>query len=65
MQKQEHGLSTCGPYKIMRTIGEGGNAVVKLAEKDGLQYAVKIMLLEDYNSETIIRKAKEEYEVVK
>lgn len=47
MQKQEHGLSTCGPYKIMRTIGEGGNAVVKLAEKDGIQYAVKIMLLEE------------------
>ena len=27
--------SCCGPYTIIRTLGKGGNAVVKLAEKDG------------------------------
>jgi len=26
----------CGDYNIIRTIGEGGNAVVKLVEKDGI-----------------------------
>lgn len=65
MQRQNNKLSTCGPYKVLRTLGEGGNAVIKLAEKDGEQFALKIMLLEDFNSETVLRKAKEEFEIVK
>ena len=64
MQSLGDELSTCGPYKIIRTLGEGGNAVVKLAEKDGQQFALKILLLEVSNSETVISKAKEEYQVV-
>ena len=35
--------NTCGGYTIIRTIGVGGNAPVKLVEKDGQQYAMKIM----------------------
>lgn len=27
--------ATCGDYTITRTLGFGGNAVVKLVEKDG------------------------------
>ena len=34
---------SCGDYKILSTLGKGGNAVVKLVEaKDGTQYAMKI-----------------------
>jgi len=56
--------STCGPYKLIRTIGQGGNAVVKLSEKDGVQYAIKMMLLTEQDSEFVIRKTKEEFDVV-
>jgi len=31
----EEGVSTCGPYTIISTLGSGGNGVVKLAEKNG------------------------------
>ena len=65
MQTQRNELSTCGPYKVLRTLGEGGNAVIKLAEMNGEQFALKILLLGDSNSETVIRKAKEEFEIVK
>ena len=34
---------SCGGFKILKTLGKGGNAVVKLAEdKDGNRYAMKI-----------------------
>ena len=32
----------CGDYRILRTLGKGGNAVVKLVEKGGVEYAMKI-----------------------
>ena len=65
MQRQINELSTCGPYKVLRTLGEGGNAVIKLDEKDGEQFALKIMLLGEHNSEAVLRKTKEEFEIVK
>ena len=34
--------ATCGNYRILRTLGAGGNAVVKLVEKNGEEYAMKI-----------------------
>ena len=34
--------ATCGDYTITRTLGFGGNAVVKLCEKGGVEYAMKI-----------------------
>ena len=33
---------SCGGYKILRQIGAGGNAIVKLVEKDNVKYAMKI-----------------------
>lgn len=42
VESSSGGKNTCGPYKIIRTIGEGGTAVVKLVEKDGQKYAMKI-----------------------
>ena len=38
-------ISTCGDYNIIRTLGHGGNAVVKLVERDGTRYAMKIMVI--------------------
>ena len=38
---------TCGDYTVIRTLGYGGNAVIKLVEKDGIQYAMKIYVKED------------------
>jgi len=54
----------CGPYKLIRTLGEGGNAVVKLAEKDGVKYALKIFLMGDEDGAKVIEKTKEEFAVV-
>jgi serine/threonine protein kinase len=65
MVEQRSYTSTCGPYTILQTIGEGGNAVIKLVEKDGAQYAMKIFLLEGQEHKEIIRKTKHEFEVVK
>ena len=33
---------SCNGFKILRTLGKGGNGVVKLVEKDGNEYAMKI-----------------------
>ena len=32
----------CNGFRILRTLGKGGNGVVKLVEKDGQEYAMKI-----------------------
>ena len=32
----------CNGYKIIKTLGQGGSASIKLVEKDGNQYAMKI-----------------------
>jgi len=59
-----NGNSTCGQYKLIRTIGQGGNAVVKLAEKDGIQYALKMIMLTEQDSEIVIKRTKEEFDIV-
>ena len=56
---------SCGPYTIIRTLGVGGNAVVKLAEKDGVKYALKIFLMGGQDQQEVIEKTKEEFDVVK
>ena len=33
---------SCNGYKILRTLGKGGNGVVKLVEKNGHEFAMKI-----------------------
>ena len=37
---------TCGGYTIIKTLGKGGNSVVKLVEKDEKLYAMKIFKTE-------------------
>ena len=68
MVEQQGQPNTCGQYKILRTLGEGGNAVVKLVEKDGVQSAMKIFVKENLKSsdaERMVTKAKSEFDIVK
>ena len=39
----EAGGATIGPYRVVRKLGHGGMGVVHLAERDGRQYAVKLL----------------------
>ena len=52
------GLNTCGGYKIIRTLGEGGTAVVKMVEKDGQKYAMKIFTPAEQDRESVKKKTK-------
>ena len=68
MVEQQGKPNTCGQYTILRTLGEGGNAVVKLVEKDGVQSAMKIFIKENLRSseaERMVSKAKSEFDIVK
>ena len=68
MVEQSEETNTCGGYTIKSTLGEGGNAVVKLVEKDGAQYAMKIFVKQNLRfseKEKMISKAKDEYDIVK
>ena len=68
MEEAKGQPNTCGQYKIIRTLGEGGNAVVKLVEKDGVQSAMKIFVKENLkfsDAERMVSKAKSEYDIVK
>ena len=56
--------ATCGDYEILRTLGYGGNAVVKLVQKQGTEYAMKIFEPHATEREEIITKTKEEMAVV-
>ena len=56
--------ATCGDYEIKSTLGYGGNAVVKLVEKGGVEYAMKIFEPHPTEREEIIKKTKEEMAVV-
>ena len=56
--------ATCGDYNITRTLGFGGNAVVKLVEKDGIEYAMKIFEPHPTERDEIIEKTKAEMAVV-
>ena len=56
--------ATCGDYEITRTLGFGGNAVVKLVEKDGVEYAMKIFEPHPTERDEVIQKTKDEMAVV-
>ena len=59
--------STCGDYNIVRTLGHGGNAVVKLVEKDGTRYAMKIMVFtgDEKEKANFIKSIQEKFDLVK
>ena len=55
----------CDGYKIMTTLGRGGNSVVKLVEKDDRYYAMKIFKPDRIgNPEEFVRHMKKEMEIV-
>ena len=56
--------ATCGDYEVLRTLGYGGNAVVKLVQKGGVEYAMKIFEPHPTEKEEIIEKTKLEMAVV-
>ena len=56
--------STCGDYEIKSTLGFGGNAVVKLVEKGGQEYAMKIFEPHPTERDELIKKTQEEMAVV-
>lgn len=56
--------STCGEYEIIRTLGIGGNAVVKLVKKGGKEFAMKIFEPNAAERDEIIQKTRDEMAVV-
>ena len=56
--------STCGDYKIVRTIGFNGNAVSKLVRKEGDEYVMKIFELPSVEREEMIAKIRYEMKIV-
>ena len=56
---------SCGGYRILQTLGKGGNAVVKLVEKDGAQYAMKIFEPHEADRAQFIATTQAEFDVVR
>lgn len=52
--------ATCGDYQVVRTLGFGGNAVVKLVERGGVEYAMKIFEPHPTERDEILEKTKKE-----
>ena len=57
--------STIAGYKIHRTLGKGGNAVVKLVEKDNHKYAMKIFEPHKDDVADFVAETKREYDLVR
>ena len=55
---------SCGGYKILSTLGKGGNAVVKLVEKEGQQYAMKIFEPHPTDKARLVEITQKEVDVV-
>ena len=55
---------SCNGFKILRTLGKGGNGVVKLVEKDGHEYAMKIFEPHPTEKESFCRETQAELDLV-
>ena len=55
---------SCGGYKILSTLGKGGNAVAKLVEKEGEQYAMKIFEPHPKDKARLVEITQKEVDVV-
>lgn len=55
---------SCNGFKILRTLGKGGNGVVKLVEKDGQEYAMKIFEPHPTEKETFCLETQTELNLV-
>ena len=54
----------CDNYKILRTLGRGGNAVVKLVERRGKQYAMKLFQPHKTEREAFFKETEAEFNIV-
>lgn len=61
------GVSRVGKYMLLETLGEGAFGKVKLAvdERDGQQYAVKIMRKQDIQQQELTLQVRREIAVMK
>ena len=57
--------ATCGGYNILRTLGAGGNAVVKEVEKDGNHYAMKIFEPSPAEKQKLLKSIRDETGLVR
>ena len=57
--------ATCGGYNILRTLGAGGNAVVKEVEKDGNRYAMKIFEPSPAEKQKLLKSIRDETSLVR
>ena len=51
-------------YTIVKTLGEGGNAVVKEVVKDKIHYAMKVFQIHPEDQEFQFKKIQQELDVV-
>ena len=61
----ENAMPNCGGYTIIKTIGVGGHAPVKLVEKDNQQYAMKIMTPDKKEWKAVVNKTRTEFNLLK
>jgi len=54
----------CNGYRIVKTLGEGGSASIKLVEKDGHQYAMKIFQPDEASKLKFIELTQNEFDLV-
>ena len=54
----------CGGYQILKTLGAGGNAVVKLVVGNGNKRAMKIFQWPTEQKERMLQATRAEYQVV-
>ena len=57
--------ATCGGYNILRTLGAGGNAVVKEVEKDGNRFAMIIFEPSPAEKQKLLTSVRDETNLVR
>ena len=69
MQSQVEGVSgdrpSCGGFRIVRTLGKGGHGVVKLVEKNGQEFAMKIFEPHETEKDAFVAETQAELDLVK
>ena len=56
---------SCGGFTIVRTLGKGGHGVVKLVEKNGQQFAMKIFEPHETEKDAFVAETRAELDLVK
>ena len=56
---------SCGGFRIVRTLGKGGHGVVKLVEKNGQEFAMKIFEPHETEKDAFVAETQAELDLVK